>query len=134
MYQQRIMYKSERRWHKSAYLAGILCLVLLALGSTFSSTAYASTLTAPGGNITDPVVKAVDIAEPADVRILTQLAGQLSVTLGGKAVTFPTTPQNGVDGYVLDLLGSGAFISGKGDLLTADHVVNPPTADLDYYT
>jgi trypsin-like peptidase len=88
------------------------------------AVAYASG--APGGNIADPVVRAADIAKPAVVRILTIVIGQLDVTLpNGQSVTFPTTPQNGANGYPLVLSGTGAFISAHGDLLTADHVVNP---------
>ncbi|MGH2509946.1 MAG: hypothetical protein ACRDHZ_21405, partial [Ktedonobacteraceae bacterium] len=80
--------------------------------------AYASGI--PGGNIADPVVRAADIAKPAVVRIITVVVGQLSVTLpNGQSVTFPTTPQNGVNGYPLALSGTGAFISAHGDLLTA---------------
>lgn len=85
--------------------------------------AYAS---GPGGNVSDPVVRAVDIAKPAVVRIFTLVVSQLSVTFAdGNTVTFPQTPQEGFNGYPLQLSGSGAFISAHGDVLTADHVINP---------
>src|SRR5947207_2729150 len=49
-----------------------LCGTMLA-----ASTTYAAGV--PGGNITDPVVRAVDMAKPAMVRILTTLGGRLTV-------------------------------------------------------
>jgi S1-C subfamily serine protease len=81
----------------------------------------------PGGNVSDPVVKAVDIAKPALVRIMTTLGGHLTVDFPTNAGgTLPVRfPQTG-GAYKLQLLGSGAFISAHGDILTADHVVNPP--------
>ncbi len=78
----------------------------------------------PGGNISDPVVRAVDIAKPAVVRILTQVSGRLTVNFAGnKSVTFP---QDFNKSYQQLLSGSGTFITSNGDILTADHVVNPP--------
>lgn len=79
---------------------------------------------APGGNVADPVVRQVDIARPAVVRIITRIDGQLSVrfTSTAPAVTFPLDGSS----YPIELSGSGAFISARGDILTADHVVNPP--------
>ncbi len=41
----------------------------------------------------------------------------------GNDVTFP---QGAGNHYALQLSGSGTFITSKGDILTADHVVNPP--------
>ncbi|HCI79007.1 MAG TPA: hypothetical protein DHW02_04890 [Ktedonobacter sp.] len=68
-------------------------------------------------------MRAVDIAEPAVVRIITQVQSRLTVSFPGAAsVTFP---QDG-SSYPLTLSGSGTFISAHGDILTADHVVNPP--------
>ncbi|HEY3991702.1 MAG TPA: trypsin-like peptidase domain-containing protein [Ktedonobacteraceae bacterium] len=98
----------------------------LALTVGLTPTAYAS---GPGGNVSDPVVRAVDIAKPAVVRILTQVNAQLTVTINGKGVTFPLTPQQGVNGYPLLLTGTGSFISAHGDVLTADHVINPVQDD-----
>jgi hypothetical protein len=58
------------------------------------------------------------------VRIITRIDGQLTVrfTSSSPTVTFP------LDGgsYPIELSGSGAFVSAHGDILTADHVVNPP--------
>jgi len=78
----------------------------------------------PGGNVTDPVVRAVDIAEAAVVRIFTTLGGHLTVHFSTtSSVTFPQGTGNN---YPLQLSGSGTFISAHGDILTADHVINPP--------
>jgi S1-C subfamily serine protease len=106
----------------------MMCVVLAGLAMTsLAPVAYAS---GPGGNVSDPVVRAVDIAKPAVVRILTQVVGRLTVTFkNGQSVTFPQTPQQGLNGYPLDSLGSGAFISAHGDILTADHVINPVQDD-----
>ncbi|HXR64456.1 MAG TPA: trypsin-like peptidase domain-containing protein [Ktedonobacteraceae bacterium] len=106
----------------------MMCLALAALALTagLAPVAYAS---GPGGNVSDPAVRAVDIAKPAVVRIITQVVGQLTVTINGKNVTFPLTPQQGVNGYPLTVSGTGAFISAHGDLLTADHVINPVQDD-----
>lgn len=78
----------------------------------------------PGGNISDPVVRSVDIAKPAVVRILTQVAGRLTVSFSNNSTV--TFPQNFNQAYQELLSGSGTFISSHGDILTADHVVNPP--------
>ena len=77
----------------------------------------------PGGTITDPIVRAVDIAKPAIVRIITDVPAKLTVHFSPtNSITFPQTG----DPYPVELSGSGAFISSHGDILTADHVVNPP--------
>ncbi len=82
--------------------------------------AYASGM--PGGNVADPLVRAVDIAKPAVVRIYTTIRSQLIVHFSPtKSVTFP---QGG--SYVVTLSGTGTFITTHGDILTADHVINPP--------
>jgi len=66
----------------------------------------------------------VDIAEPAVVRIITSLGGHLTVHFSqGSSVTFPQGTGNS---YPLQLSGSGTFITAHGDILTADHVINPP--------
>ena len=77
----------------------------------------------PGGNISNPVVRAVDIAKPAIVRIFTNINGR--VTVHFTATQSATFPLNGGN-YKLEFSGSGAFISAHGDILTANHVVNPP--------
>jgi S1-C subfamily serine protease len=78
----------------------------------------------PGGNVSDPVVRSVDVAKPAVVRILTQVAGRLTVNFSNNSTV--TFPQNFNQAYQELLSGSGTFISSHGDILTADHVVNPP--------
>lgn len=133
MYQKKRIYGS-RVWRHTFYtvwLLGMLCLALLGLGGLGGGRAMAASASGvPGGNIEDPVVRAADIAKPAVVRIITIVIGQLNVTLpNGRSVTFPTTPQNGINGYPLALSGTGAFISAHGDILTADHVVNPVQDD-----
>ena len=97
-------------------LIGVLCASFM-----LQSVAHADGV--PGGNIADPVVRAVDIAKPAIVRIITDIPSKLTVHFSAtNDVTFPQTG----DPYPLELSGSGAFISSHGDILTADHVVNPP--------
>jgi len=85
-------------------------------------TAFASGK--PGGNVADPVVRAVDIAEPSAVRIITTLGGHLTVHFS--QTSSATFPQGTGNSYPLQLSGSGTFISAHGDILTADHVINPP--------
>jgi hypothetical protein len=92
------------------------------------ATSYAESI--PGGNVSDPVVRAVDIAKPSVVRIITTLPSHLVVHLTQGDISFPQPNstsqyvQNGA--YLLQVSGSGTFISSNGDILTADHVVNPP--------
>src|SRR5207244_12233825 len=86
----------------------------------------------PGGNVFDPAVRAVDIAKPAVVRIITMLNGQLIVHFSSPANQDVTFPQGG-SGYQLAFSGSGTFITASGEILTADHVVNPPQQDLDQF-
>jgi S1-C subfamily serine protease len=106
-------------------LAFILVIFYLCGTILAAPTTYAAGV--PGGNVADPVVRAVDIAKPAVVRIITTLGGHLTVdvpsnTGGATPIRFPQTGGS----YKMDLFGSGAFISAHGDILTADHVVNPP--------
>jgi S1-C subfamily serine protease len=134
MYQKKHIYMSGK-WRHKLYTLCLLGMLSLALACTAGLVGKAPAVYAdsePGGNVSDPSVRAVDIAEPAVVRIISQLVGQLTVTFStGKSVTFPLTPQDGQNGYVWDISGTGAFISAHGDILTADHVVNPPTSDTD---
>src|SRR6266851_4952272 len=125
------------RWIKTQIpikLLPLLCMVsIVSLISLLSGggVAAAHTYDIPGGNVADPVVRAVDIAQPAVVRIITQIDGKLIVHFSSGNVTFP---QGGGNGYPLGLSGSGTFISAHGDILTADHVVNPPhDSTLDQY-
>jgi S1-C subfamily serine protease len=77
----------------------------------------------PGGNFTNPVVRQVDVAAPAVVRIATTVTGSIAFNLCGKRAALA--------GQTLGGTGSGAFISAHGDVLTADHVVHIPREDLD---
>src|SRR5215831_15821521 len=98
----------------------MVALYMIAMAGNISVT-YADGI--PGGNVADPVVRAVDIAKPAVVRIFTRLGGHLTVHFSAtQNVSFP----QGGGAYSLTLSGSGTFISARGDILTADHVVNPP--------
>lgn len=107
---------------RTLVLVGIACLITIIGTLAEVKTTYADGI--PGGNVADPVVRAVDIAKPAVVRIITTIPGHLTVDFSnGQNVTFP---QNDPKGYLLQLSGSGTFISARGDILTADHVVNPP--------
>ncbi|HEU5379187.1 MAG TPA: trypsin-like peptidase domain-containing protein [Ktedonobacteraceae bacterium] len=136
MYREKQICHSEKWKHRlsTACLLGMLCLALVGMQGMISGVPAVYADGVPGGNIADPVVRAVDIAKPAVVRIITIVIGQLNVTFpNGQSVSFPTTPQNGANGYPLALSGAGAFISAHGDLLTADHVVNPPKNDLDQF-
>jgi Trypsin-like peptidase domain len=131
----------HRRQRSNIFIvvALVCALVLAIVGNTIASlSAYAASQ--PGGNVADPVVRSVDIARPSVVRIITTLSGHLTVQQGGKDTTYPqtgamaatpttSTASNGnsnSNGYQVQLSGSGTFISSKGDILTADHVVNPP--------
>lgn len=112
----------QRRFLHLFVLLGFLCLSFL--GTTIASTMTTYADSRPGGNVTDPVIRAVDIAEPAVVRIFTTLGGHLTVHFSTTSnVTFP---QGTGSNYPLQLSGSGTFISAHGDILTADHVINPP--------
>src|ERR1700730_14860913 len=112
----------QQNWFfRMMVIIGFVCLIIT--GTTFGTTktTYAS---GPGGNVADLVVRAVDIAEPAVVRIFTTLGGHLTVNFSNtNSVTFPQGTGNS---YTLQLSGSGTFISSHGDILTADHVINPP--------
>ncbi len=78
----------------------------------------------PGGNVSDPVIRAVDIAKPAVVRIWTDVPGHLTVHF--PPTTDVSFPQKSNGNYRLAFTGTGTFISSQGDVLTADHVVQPP--------
>ena len=118
---------TNRRFRFLSALAMVGILSLILLGN--SPKAFAD---GPGGNVSDPTVRAVDIAEPAVVRIITMLNGQLSVHFAAPVNKNVTFPQSG-SGYQIDLSGSGTFITATGEILTADHVVNPPQQDLDQF-
>lgn len=122
---------NKRRFHtspRSLCILGFVFTYLVGL-ATFAPQVSAAALSAPGGNTSDPVVRQVDIARPAVVRIVTLLGGQLTVHFTASVTaSFPTS--GGF--YSIGMSGSGAFISAHGEILTADHVVNPPRGqDLD---
>lgn len=114
---------------------GMTFTVLLAL--LLSNTFIMATAKAegrPGGNVEDPEVRAVVIAKPAVVRIATTIFATVTVRMkSGETVKFPqgsSTSENAVgSNYAGSALGSGTFISSQGDILTADHVINPPKDD-----
>jgi hypothetical protein len=120
-----LLYKHH--WPGALMVVGIICCLLAAVFVNPAIT-YADSI--PGGNISDPVVRAVDIAKPSVVRIITTIPSHLIVHLPQGDVTFPqqnSTSQVAVNGaYMLQVSGTGAFITSQGDILTADHVVNPP--------
>jgi len=101
----------------------ILGMMALYMISIAGGTPVAHADGIPGGNVADPVVRAVDVAKPAVVRIFTSLGGHLTVHFSAtQNVSFP----QGGGAYPVTLSGSGTFISARGDILTADHVINPP--------
>ncbi|MBE3560320.1 MAG: trypsin-like peptidase domain-containing protein [Ktedonobacteraceae bacterium] len=121
MYMQSLAHK-KYRWFSLVIGISILCTLLFALSGR-GAVAYADGLP-PGGNISDPVVRAVDIAKPAVVRIITVTSGRLTVNFTQeKSAIFP---QGTGQAYRVALSGSGTFISANGDILTASHVVSPP--------
>jgi S1-C subfamily serine protease len=81
----------------------------------------------PGGNVADPVIRNVDIASPAIVRIFMIYGASLRFSLCGKVATLP--PTGGA--YGIAFSGSGAFISANGDILTAGHVVDESQGSLE---
>ncbi len=104
-------------------VVSFVCLAII--GTTTTQTVFAAT--GPAGNVNDPVVRAVDIAEPAVVRIFTTLGGHLTVHFSAtNVVTFPQANSTSGNAYPLEYSGTGSFISAHGDVLTADHVINPP--------
>ena len=94
-------------------------------GTLFINTATASASAVPGGNIADSGVRAVDLAKPAVVRIITTIGGRISVRFPASDAAAVSFPQNGGN-YDIKLSGSGTFISSSGDIITADHVIKPP--------
>jgi S1-C subfamily serine protease len=107
--------------------AALVALTALAWCALAPGTALAQPRTQadgrpPGGNVQNPAVRQVDIAEPATVRIGTEAHATLALQLCTTTVTLP--PAGG--SYLVAGTGSGAFVSANGDILTADHVVHVP--------
>src|SRR5258708_2037811 len=104
-------------------LVAILGMMALYMMSIVGGLPVAHADGLPGGTVADRVVRAVDIAKPAVVRIFTSLGGHLTVHFSAtQNVSFP----QGGGAYPVTLSGSRTFISARVDILTADHVVNPP--------
>ncbi|MEO6888313.1 MAG: trypsin-like peptidase domain-containing protein [Ktedonobacteraceae bacterium] len=127
MHRKIHIYRRRNRFQARArflVVLGLVCLLFM-IGMIASPAATRADGT-PGGNVSDPSVRAVDIAKPAVVRIITFLNGHLTVHFSAtQSVTFPQGGGTG-SGYGLAALGTGTFISAHGDILTADHVVRPP--------
>jgi S1-C subfamily serine protease len=96
---------------------GVLGVLYLSL---FTALPAAAQGRPPGGNVSDPAILAVDIAEPAVVRLATLYQGTITFEFCGRADTLPSGGQS----LTLGGLGTGTFVSANGDILTADHVVN----------
>ena len=79
----------------------------------------------PGGDFANPAVRALDIAQPAMVRVGNFVPASITVGLCTRTVRLPL----GGGTYKVGVTGSGAFISANGDVLTADHVVDVSKAD-----
>lgn len=104
-----------------------ICVGTAMLGALAVTSSAAADGRPPGGQFNDPVVRAVDIAQPSIVRLATIYTAHVTMSLCGQDVTLPTSG----DDYTLGATGSGAFISANGDILTADHVVDVPKDLLD---
>jgi hypothetical protein len=129
------MIKPKKNYRTPQYLRFLSC-ALLAMGlwcvSIFASVSilvpeqvYAqSEDSIPGGDVSNPTIRAVDIAKPAVVRIWTDVRGHLTVHF--PPTTDVSFPQQTNGNYQLSFTGTGTFISSQGDVLTADRVVKPP--------
>ena len=127
------LYRRQRRRHEktgasvfftSVGLLGWLGMLLLSLVLAVPAEAQGR---APGGNFSDPAIRAVDIAQPSVVRIGTVYQGSITLEVCGQSYSLPG------DGNAATIagLGTGTFISSNGDILTADHVVSIDKPDLD---
>jgi serine protease Do len=117
------MLRMQRQARHSCWIRDVFIILLVASACLLSClTVYADSM--PGGNLADPAVRAVDVAEPAVVRIITTIKGHLTVHF--PPTTQVTFPQQDNGSYSLQISGTGTFITSQGDILTTDHVVNPP--------
>ena len=117
----------RRRWPSGPVVyvtLGVLGVLYLSL---FTALPAAAQGRPPGGNVSNPAIRAVDIAEPAVVRLATLYQGTITFELCGRADTLPSGGQP----LTLGGLGTGTFVSANGDILTADHVVSIDKPDLD---
>ena len=133
-----IPYMKESRSMRSAssvvpgqHLAAALGKALIALASVaiLAVTGIAPAAAGdrpPGGVLTNPVVRAIDLASPAVVRIATLYSAHVTLSACGITATLPAS-----GAYTVGGLGSGAFVSAHGDILTADHVVDIDRQSLD---
>jgi S1-C subfamily serine protease len=123
MLKARFMQIGIHHKSRSRHMVLIASMLSLLITATIANTLTAYADSIPGGIVSDPVVRAVDIARPAIVRIITSISGHLDVQFpSGQTVTFPQSGQS----YQEQLSGTGTFITSSGDILTADHVVSPP--------
>jgi hypothetical protein len=103
---------------------GVLGVLYLSLLTALPAAAQGRP---PGGNVSNPAIRAADIAEPAVVRLATLYQGSITFELCGRANTLPSGGQP----LTVGGLGTGTFVSASGDILTADHVVNIDKTSLD---
>src|SRR5579875_64667 len=98
---------------RDRYMRVVAILFSLLITGTFlsafllhtSSIAYGATM--PGGDVTNPTVRGVDLASPAVVRIITTLNAQIAVQVASK--TTVTFPQGAGTGYQIQASGTGTF-------------------------
>jgi len=121
----RSVASSSRRGLFAALLFGALLLAGVAALLPIGARSASADSRPPGGVLSDPVVRAVDVASPAVVRIVTTVSGKVQLTLCGVPVTLPVSGAP----YTAGWSGSGAFVSASGDILTAGHVVDIDNAE-----
>lgn len=107
-------------------LIGLASVILLAVLVAAGMLSAAAKDRPPGGVLSNPVVRAIDLASPAVVRIATLYDAHLRLSACGATTTLPRSGS-----YTVGGLGSGAFVSAHGDILTADHVVDIDRQSLD---
>lgn len=107
-------------------LTGVATFAILAIANIAGMAPAAAQDRPPGGVLTNPVVRAIDLASPAVVRIATLYSAHVTLSACGITATLPAT-----GAYTVGGLGSGAFVSANGDILTADHVVDIDRQSLD---
>lgn len=108
-----------------AVIGSALALTAIIFGLILSFPDHAKA--APGGDIHAGRILAIDLAEPAIVRIeftYQQIVATVDLC-PGVTESIHEQPISG--------LGSGAFISSHGDILTAGHVIDPPQGAFDAF-